>query len=139
MKVIFEEGRYLVIRFDIGEEILNSLKDFCATQKIFAASFSGIGASSNAVLGFYNLSEKTYEFFDYNEHMEITGLNGNISVLDNDIVVHAHGNFAGPDRKVYGGHIKQVTVGLTAEITLVKFIGKIERSFDETTHLNLLK
>jgi len=138
MKIILNQGDRYILRFDRGEEVLGSLTEFCRTEQIEAASFTAIGACREAVVSFYNLHAKKYEEHEIRENLEIISLIGNVSLLDNKQLVHAHVTLGDSSLQVRGGHAKRLLVSATCEMSLQKFKGYVSRKFDEETGLNLM-
>ena len=131
-------GGVFLIRLMKGEEVIKSLTDFSAKNKISLASFSGIGAVQKAEIGFYELKNKKYLWKKINEEMEVLSIIGNVSSLDKKPFIHAHIVLADRNFRAYGGHLKEAVVGATLEIVLLKVKGKVERKFDEEIGLNLM-
>lgn len=138
MKTIIQSQNHYLLRFDCGEEVLSSLKNFCSENGIAAGSFQAIGAVGEVTISYYELDTKVYHDQNLLEDLEIVSVLGNISILGDAVVVHAHGSFSNAAMQLKGGHIKKMVVSATCELTLVKFEGKIERKFDEKTGLNLM-
>ena len=139
MRVIVKEtGRYL-LRFDRGEEIVSGLAVFAAQERIPGASFTAIGAAEKVVISFYSGRTKKYEDMLIKDELEISALSGNIAWKENEPVVHAHGVFSDRNMKSFGGHVKKCVVSFTCEVALSVFSKKIERMYDKTTGLNLLR
>jgi hypothetical protein len=139
MKIITKQNTRYILRFDLGEEVIGSLKDFARKNKVKSASFAGLGAASEIMLSFYNLKTKKYEDKNFKKEFEITNLNGNIAHLDKEIIVHCHGNFSDNQMKVVGGHVKKLLVSGTCEIALSVMNKKISRAYNSLTGLNLMK
>jgi uncharacterized protein len=139
MKIIHKQKNKYVLRFDLGEDVMEGLKDFSKKQKIKSADFSAIGACREIVLSFYNLKTKKYEDKLVKEDLEITSLIGNIAHLGKEIIIHSHGNFSDDKMKVMGGHVKKLIVSATCEVILSVMDKKIIRGYDEVTGLNLMK
>jgi predicted DNA-binding protein with PD1-like motif len=138
MKTILHHSDKYILRFDRGEEVMEALKGFCRTEQIEAASFTAIGACGEAVVSFYNLQTKKYEDHHIKENLEITSLLGNVSLLDNQPLVHAHVVLGDSQLHVRGGHAKKLVVSATCEMTLNRHKGLIGRKHDEETGLNLM-
>lgn len=139
MKVIAKEpGKYL-LRFDRGEELVAGLAAFAAQERTPGASFSALGAAEKVVISFYSERTKKYEDMLIKDELEISSLAGNIGWKEREAVVHAHGVFSDKNMKTFGGHVKKCVVSFTCEVALSVFGKKVERQFDETTGLNLLK
>lgn len=127
-----------VLRFDRGEEVMSGLKNFCEKEGIEAASFSALGAAGHLVLSWYELATKTYHDHTYDGEYEIIGITGNVGLLDNQIIIHAHGSFSDQSMRPVSGHIKECVVSLTCEVTIQVLPGSLRRKKDEATGLNLL-
>lgn len=127
-----------VIRLATDENIIETLTQFCVTEKIYSGVFSGIGAVKNVELGFYHLDRKEYEFKTFNTTFEIVSLTGNISNVDNNPFIHIHTVLSDSEYHTYGGHLKEGIVGATCEIFFSVINSPISRVFDEVTGLKLL-
>lgn len=138
MKIILQDGRRVILRFDKGEEAIDGLAKFAKENKIFAAYFSAIGSCSSFELGFYNGFLKQYRHKPFLNDSEIISLTGNISGLNSEPVVHAHGVFSGSDFEIVGGHVFKIAVAATCEVFLIKLEGEMKRDFDKDMNLNLL-
>ena len=138
MKVVLQDGRRCILRFDRDEEVIGGLAEFAQINKINAAVFFGIGACSKVELGFYNDYLKDYRHKPFVDNREILSLNGNISQDDGKPVVHAHGVFSNSDFETIGGHVFKIVVSVTCEIFFIKLEGRLQRRHDEKLNLNLL-
>lgn len=47
-----------IVRIDKGEEVVETLKNFCKEKGIKLGSISGIGATNKVVIGLFNTGEK---------------------------------------------------------------------------------
>ena len=139
MKTILQDQNKFVLRAVIGEDVMEAVKQFCEEKGIEAAWFSAIGAAKEAVIAKYNIVEKKYESKEFIQELEIDHVIGDISLKDGEVFVHAHGSLSDTVMQMYGGHIQKLVVGVTCEIFLEKFNGKIERAFDEETGLHLME
>lgn len=138
MHVILQEKEKYILRFDLEEEVVGGLIEFAQVEKIDAAHFTAIGASGEILLSSYNLESKQYEDRSIQEDLEITGMVGNIALMENKLIIHAHGTFSRKDFSVIGGHVKKLIVSATCEVHLTRLSGKMERVYNEQTGLNLL-
>ena len=134
----FTPGRRFVGRLPNGKDLITSIEDFCKASSIQMATFSVIGAVSSATLGAYDQKQQVYATFTEEGPLEIVSCTGNVSMLDQDAVVHAHiilGNLQG---KTIGGHVFSETIIYAAEIDLQELTGNpLERAYDDTTGLML--
>lgn len=139
MKLIHSEGQLYTLNFEKGEEVISGLSNFLKNKNIQAGHISGLGASSDLTLAYYNLESKEYEKQSFKENVEILSLSGNIGVKENDeLVIHLHGTFGRRDLSVFGGHIFALTISGAGEIHLTALPGKIPRAYDAETGLTLM-
>lgn len=139
MKIIIEDNNYRVLRFNKGEEVISGIAGFCQDHRITASYFTIIGATDDLTLSYYNLTDKKYEDHEIKDRLEITGVIGNVGLLDGQQMIHAHGTFSDENLQVIGGHIKRMVVSATAEVMLTILSGEITRGYDEETGLNLMQ
>lgn len=139
MKLVLRDKDKYILRFDKGEDLLESLKTFCREENIRAGYFSGIGASAEVVLLHYDVSTKKYSEKIFQEKMEIVNLSGNVSWFADKTYLHAHGVFSNPEMESRAGHVKKLIIAATGEISLQKLEGEIGREFSADIGLNLLK
>src|SRR5262249_269445 len=87
-------------------------------------------------LGYYDLHKKDYirKTFD-DEDYELLALNGNISLKDMLPYVHVHTALGRSDFSLFGGHMFEAVVAVTAEIYITPFGVMSERSFQENLGL----
>src|SRR6185437_11560108 len=71
------EGAYIVSIKDRAS-ILGALTDFITSQKIQAGQITGIGATNEATLRFFDPASKKYVDKTFNEQMEISNLSGHL-------------------------------------------------------------
>lgn len=139
MKVILQDGPRYIIRFDAGEEVVSGLVKFAEENNITGAVFSGIGACSRIDLGFFNTTVKDYRKKPFYENREIISLNGNIAMAGGKPVVHAHGLFSDNEFNVIAGHVFEIVVSVTCEISLTKLEGQAGRILNSEFNLKLLE
>jgi predicted DNA-binding protein with PD1-like motif len=120
-----------ILRLKKGQEIVSCIKEFCESQKITAATMTGIGFAENVTVGCFDLASQKYAEKIFKKAYEITSLVGNISYIENDMYVHLHINFADSDAKIYGGHLLSATIALTGEIFIQSINTKLTRKYDE--------
>ncbi len=132
-------GRVFIGRFDLGDDLLGSLKKFCKDNEIRQGYFNLIGAVHNAKLGYYDQEQKKYTgCVELNQKLEICSCCGNISIKDDEIFVHAHITLASHDGIAFGGHLMPGTIVFAAEFTIQELIGQdLIRGKDEKTGLPL--
>jgi predicted DNA-binding protein with PD1-like motif len=134
----FVLGSTYIIRLDAGEKIVESLRSLCEQDKITAGFLNGLGAVSEAELGWFDRDAKDYRVLRVQEPCEIISLYGNVSVFDGHPFLHCHIALGGRAFGVRGGHLREAVVSATCEITLTRFFDEIERKKDDETGLYLL-
>jgi predicted DNA-binding protein with PD1-like motif len=138
MKLIAESGTERVLNAERGDELINTLLEWCATKRVSSATFTGLGACDALELAYYNLRKKKYERHLITEELEILSLTGNIGTLDGKPVVHVHGVFGRRDLSTLGGHLFSLRVSGACEIHMTVLTKEIQRKHDSETGLNLM-
>jgi predicted DNA-binding protein with PD1-like motif len=128
-----------LVRLDKGDEVLAVLTEFCDKENIKSGSITGIGAASKVKLGVYDPGLSKYNEREYNGHLEIASLTGNITKLETgNPKLHLHAVIAGEDFVAQAGHLISAEISITGEIVLNTYPEKIERKKDEETGLMLI-
>ncbi len=138
MTILYQNLPSVALRFTKGEELISLLTTYAKETNISFASFTLIGACSSVLLSYYNLDTKQYEDKEVKEDMEIVSVIGNISLKDNEPVIHSHGVFSKRDFSTIGGHLKSIMISGTGEVFLMVYPVQITREYDEDTGLFLL-
>lgn len=132
-------GKNIVARLDIGDEIIESIKEIALKEKIKLAMVNALGAANNFEIGVYNVSEKKYYKNEFKGAYEITSLHGSINTMNGEFYTHIHMSAGGLDGKVVGGHLYRAVVGGTCEMFIDILDGTVDRVKDEKTGLNIFK
>jgi hypothetical protein len=136
----FKAGRIYQGGLARGKEIIDGLAEIMKRHEITAGTISGLGAVSEAQIGYFDAQSKSYEKMVFHEHMEIVSLKGNISFKDNEVFPHLHVVFSRSNFSTVGGHLFPGTKVYALEFEIVSFEGKaFTRGFDEDTGLFLWK
>lgn len=123
-----------------GKDLFDELKEFTTKHGVRMGLVFAIGAVQKACIGYYNQQKKEYQFQTIDKPMEITSLLGNISMKDDEAMVHAHVTLADEDGNVVGGHLAEGTIVFACEFTVQVIEGNLlRREHDETTGLSLWK
>ena len=130
-------GNTYMVRIDLGEEIVESLKKLCGDEKILLGRVEAIGAADHAVIGVYDLAKKEYHPETIDEFMEIASLNGSITAMDGKPYIHLHVTLADQRHGIHGGHVLEMRVGATCEMFITVLDGKVNRQKDEGLGINL--
>lgn len=122
-----------------GDKLLKGLTAVLKQNKIAAGIISGIGAISQARIGYFDQQTKKYEEKTFNESLEIVSLNGNISIKDGETFMHIHVVFTDKDLKALGGHLFDAVV-YVFEFGIVSLEGQpLVRKYDDDTGLFIWK
>ena len=132
-------GEKVFVRIDSGEEIVETLTHVCKKLNITAGTITGIGATDKAIIGLFDVKNKKYHSVELVGDHEIVPVYGNISTMNNEVYLHLHVNLCNSEHKSFGGHLTSAVVSATFEAVIGIISGKIEREFDATAGLNLLK
>lgn len=134
-----ETEKTWVAVFDTGDEAMASLLSFAREQRITAASFTAIGAFSQAMLGFFDWQLKEYNRIPVNEQVEVVSLVGDIAVEGQEPKIHAHAVLAKRWGITAGGHLLEGHVRPTLEVVLRQTPKHLERKFDPASGIALIR
>ena len=137
MKYKFDGYNWLV-RLEKGEQLIASLTQLVKDEEIKGAWISGLGGSLSVELGFYMLEKQVYNFKVFDQLLEITSLQGNVSWHEGEPKLHIHGSFSDENMQAIGGHVKELTVGGTCEIMLHAVQADLVRKHNDEIGLDLL-
>jgi uncharacterized protein len=127
-----------VLVFEAGDEAMEGLRRFAREQALSAAQFSGIGAFSDLVLGYFDWEEKDYRPIPVDEQVEVVSLLGDVALEDGEPAVHAHVVVAGRDGAARGGHLLQGHVRPTLEVVLFEAPAHLRKRYDPVSGLALI-
>ena len=129
-----------VLRLNKGEEIVQSLVQFCTENYIKSGLISGIGGSDDISIKYYNLEKKEYIAKRFNDQdYEVISLTGNISLVEGKPFPHIHIVIGDSEYKTFGGHLGSAVISITCEIFIITAHDDvINRKLDEEFNLNFL-
>jgi uncharacterized protein len=131
--------RTFAVVFDPSDEVLEKLLAFAKQHRLTAASFTGLGALSDAVLGYFDCEEKRYRRIPIEEQVEVLNLTGNVALGNGEPKLHAHivlGKAAGT---AHGGHLLEGHVRPTLEVIVTESPAHLQRRTDPETGLALIQ
>jgi uncharacterized protein len=132
--------RTVIGQFPSGTDLYEELTKTVQKENIRTGHISAIGATTHAVVAYYDQTTKKYNPLEFSGGMEILNLNGNISVRDGKPFVHVHILLGDPKGNVFGGHLLPGTKLFACEVTIDEFEGEeFARAHDERTGLYLWK
>ena len=127
-----------VFRVKPGQELLDSISDYCQKKRISSGVIIGlIGSVENARLNYLKALPGKYDSVDYSGPLEIVCAQGSVAVKDDILIIHIHIQISGQDICT-GGHLASATVFSTAEVTIGELDYQLRRQLDSYTGLNEL-
>jgi hypothetical protein len=126
-----DDGTWFV-KLEAGDEIVSALTAFVNEQKIYAGSFSAIGACNEAEIGAWDPGRRVYDKTTLKGIIEIVSLLGNVArTEDGKAFVHPHIALGLHDFTMRGGHLFRAIAHPTCEIVLRPYAGAIERRMED--------
>ncbi len=129
----------IIARLDVGDEIVQSVREIAEKEDIKLASVRAIGALSRFTVGVYKTDKKEFEKNEFSGYYEITSLDGTINTKDGEFYCHLHMGAGDEDGKVVGGHLTEAWVSATCEMVITVIHGEVDRRYDEETGLNVFR
>ena len=130
--------RTFVLRLAEGEEVTGTILQFAADKQIGSGEITGIGALSDAVLGFFEMQNRDYHRNTVNEQVEVVSFIGNLAEQNGKPKLHAHAVVARRDGVALGGHLLAGHVRPTLELIVTVSPKHLQRKTDPKTGLPLL-
>ena len=124
--------------FATGDEVVSGLTAFAKETGLGGARFTGIGAFSDALLGYWNVDLKRYDEILVDEQVEVLALTGDIAVEEGEPKVHAHVVVGTRDGDARGGHLLQAHVRPTLEVMVEESPTHLRKRSDPETGLALI-
>ena len=128
----------IVLRLEIGEEIVQSIVEVAKKENIKLASITGIGAVDNLTIGVFKPKDKKYYSNHFEGDFEVLSLNGNLSTMNQEVYQHLHIAVGNVQGQAFGGHLNEAVVSVTAEIFIQIIDGEVDRFLDESININLM-
>jgi predicted DNA-binding protein with PD1-like motif len=129
-KLVWQDAgaRTFVLVLDPGEEAFRTINHFAVSRELGGASLSAIGAFERAVVGWFDLKNRTYRPIEINEQCEGLSLLGDIALDDQgQPSLHLHAVLGLKDGSVRGGHFLAGIVRPTLEVTIVEAPAHLRR------------
>lgn len=124
----------IYVRLDKDDEIISALTDVCAKENLTVAQIQGIGGCESVTVGVFDAEKKAYNETTITGLLEMTSLDGNLTIYEDKPYLHLHAAFAyreGGEIRLIAGHLLKAVIGLTGEIVLTPADGKIGRRYVE--------
>lgn len=128
-----------VLVLETGDEAVTSIENFARERNITAAQLTGIGAFSDAVLGFFDWETKEYRKNPVNEQMEVVSFLADVALgLDEKPALHPHVVVCRADGMAMGGHLLEAHVRPTLEVVLTISPQHLQKRKDKESGLALI-
>lgn len=139
-KQIHEENeqKTFVLVFGKGDEVVSEITDFAKENGLDAASLTGIGAFSDATLGYFDAERKEYEEIPVQEQVEVLSMMGDIAEHEGEPQLHPHVVLGRRDGTTRGGHLLEAHVYPTLEVVVTESPKHLKKTTDEETGLALI-
>ncbi len=131
--------RTFAVVFDKGDEVLENLLAFAKAEDLSAAEFTGLGALSDVVLGYFDWQNKDYRRIPIDEQVEVLALTGNVALKNGEPKLHPHIVVGKADGTAHGGHLLEGHVRPTLEVIVTELPAHLQRRSDPETGLALLR
>jgi predicted DNA-binding protein with PD1-like motif len=134
----FPSGNETIIVLQKGETLMEVLNNYAKDHFLNGGWVNVIGGVGEVTLGYFDAVNKEYKWQEFNEFLEIVGLQGNLAWVDGEPFWHIHGVFSRDDYTTIAGHVKNAKIALTGEVYLRPHNEKLTRVYDDETGLKLL-
>lgn len=124
-----KDGYFL--KLEKGDEVVETMKKFLKEMKIFSAQFQGFGSVEKVDIAHYTPQTKEYSNRLFYDVMSMVSLNGDVSELNGEPMVHAHICVADNRFQCFGGHLRSAIVALDCDIVLRQLDIKLKRKLDK--------
>lgn len=132
-----KNGKNIVARLDIDDEIIASLEIICKESNIKSARIHAIGAVKSATVAMFDFAKGDYNENSLDRFMELLSLEGNVTQMNGETYIHLHAVFGDCDGKAFGGHLKKAVIGATCEMFIEPLENTVSRVKEEKTGLNI--
>jgi predicted DNA-binding protein with PD1-like motif len=132
------DAKTYLLEFRTGQEVMKGLLAFTRKHKLVAGHLTGIGAVSDAVIGYFDPQKNVYLRNNEKGQAEVLSLTGNLALKDDEPFFHVHIALGLRDGSARGGHLFEATVRPTVELVMTTYSKPIRRKIDPDTGLPLL-
>ena len=133
-----EHGTQFALVFDVGDEVVEQLTNWCNEQQVTAARLTGIGGFSRAAVAWFDWEAREFREITVAEQVELLTLGGDIAEQDGKAAVHAHVVLGKRDGTTRGGHLINAYVRPTLELIVDEAPAHLRRRYDPVFGLALI-
>lgn len=132
--------RTFAVVLDTGDEVMTSLSAFIAREHLGAAQVSAVGALSDAVLQYFDWTEKQYVAIPVREQVEVASLLGDVAEGPNgEPALHLHVVVGKRDGSAVAGHLRKAHVRPTLEVIVTESPAHLRKRYDPESGLALIR
>ena len=106
-----------------GSDLYEGLSRIVGREGIRLGRIQAIGATTHAVVAYYDQTLRKYLPMEFPGGMEILSCNGNVSIRDGRPFVHAHIMLGDREGRTFGGHLMPGTKLFACEVVIDEFDG----------------
>lgn len=141
-----QTGSRYILSLDNHVSLIEALTAFCEERGILSGSIHGLGAVSSATFRFLNPASKAYVDRTFDEQMELTCIEGNISRKGGEadggsgigqVYLHVHVTASRSDYSCIGGHLLDCRINGACELFVEDYGLPVGRHLDPSTGLNI--
>lgn len=132
--------RTFAVIMDTGDEVMTTLTGFIARERLHAAQVSAIGALSDAVLQYFDWTQKQYIAIPVREQVEVASLLGDVAEgPDGEPALHLHVVVGKRDGSAVAGHLRKAHVRPTLEVIVTESPAHLRKRYDPESGLALIR
>jgi predicted DNA-binding protein with PD1-like motif len=131
--------RTFAVVLNTGDEVVQCLTAFAKEHGLSASQFTGLGAFSDVVLGYFDWQKKDYHKIPIREQVEVVSLVGDIAFGQEGPTLYPHVVVTKSDGTAHGGHLMEAHVRPTLEVVVTESPAHLQRQPDKETGLALIR
>lgn len=132
-----QAGSRYILSLDNHVSLIEALTEFCRERDILSGSVRGLGATNSATFRYLNPATMKYVDRTFDEQMELTCIEGNISRKDGKVYLHVHVTASRSDYSCIGGHLLDCRINGACELFVEDYGIPAGRRQDPETGINL--
>lgn len=132
-----QAGSRYILSLDNHVSLIEALAEFCRERDILSGSIRGLGATNCATFRYLNPATMKYVDKTFDEQMELTSIEGNISRKDGKVYLHVHVTASRSDYSCIGGHLLDCRINGACELFVEDYGITVGRRLDPEIGINL--